>query len=76
MPRLIASGFYPGSLFYAATPTYALDYTCNAWTADAARAAGAAITPAGIVFAGQVMRRARLAAACPLLAELPARAAH
>jgi hypothetical protein len=61
-PRLIARGPDAGSLFYAAKATYSLGYTCNAWTADALRAAGTGLTPAGVVFAGQVMRRARRAA--------------
>ena len=65
-PRLIAPGPYSGSLFYAAAATYTLGYTCNAWTADALRAAGVPVSPAGVVFAGQVMRRARRAASCPL----------
>ncbi len=65
-PRLIAPGTYPGSLFYAATATYTLAHTCNAWTADALRDAGVAVSPGGVVFAGQVMRRARNAALCPI----------
>ncbi len=61
-PRLIALGPYAGSLFYAATPTYSLGYTCNTWTADGLRAAGTAVSPAGVVLAGQVMRRAAICA--------------
>ncbi len=65
-PRLIAAGPYPGSLFYAAAATYRLARTCNAWTAEALRAAGAPVSPAGVILAGQVMRRARQASMCPM----------
>lgn len=64
-PKLIARGPSTGSLFYAASVPYGFDHTCNAWTAEALQAAGIAIRPAGVVFSGQVMGRARRAASCP-----------
>jgi hypothetical protein len=64
-PRLIARGLFPGSLFYAASRGYSLEYDCNAWTAAALRAAGLPVDPAGVVFANGVLRQtARIAAAC------------
>lgn len=65
-PRLIASGTYPGGLFYAATGRYTLGHTCNTWTADALQAAGLPVSGDGVVFAGQAMRRVRAAALCPM----------
>jgi hypothetical protein len=42
-------------VFYAATGTYDLSHTCNTWTAEALRAAGAPVSAAGVVFAGQLL---------------------
>ncbi len=75
-PRLIATGPYRGSRFYAAAATYTLGYTCNTWSADALRAAGTSVRPGGVIFAGQVMRRARRAEVCPLPADGRLAAAH
>ena len=58
-PRRIADGPYPGSLFYATRLTYDLLYTCNSWTAEALAQGGLPITPTGVLFASQVMERAR-----------------
>ena len=58
-PIQLASGPYPGSLFYAASATYSGLYTCNTWTADVERAGGLRVPATGVVFAGQVMGMAR-----------------
>jgi hypothetical protein len=58
----IADGPYPGSLFYASSGTYSGFYTCNTWTADALRVGGLPVSSDGVLFAGQVMDRARRAA--------------
>jgi hypothetical protein len=58
LPRKIGNGFFPGSVFYAARSGYSGLYTCNSWTDDALHAAGLTTGPLGVVFAGQVMRRA------------------
>ncbi len=65
-PRLIDRAPFPGGLFYAATETYTLTHTCNTWAANALRTAGVPVDPDGVVFAGQVMARARQAAQCPM----------
>ena len=51
----IAAGPYPQSVFYASIGTYNLGHTCNTWTAEALHAAGFPVSPAGVVFAGQVL---------------------
>ncbi len=62
-PRLLSAEH--GGLFYAARHGYALDYTCNEWTARALHAAGLPVAPGGIVLAGGVMdQAARLPEAC------------
>ena len=63
LPRPIADGPYPGSELYASPVTYSAFYTCNTWTAQALRQAGLPISPAGILFASQVMDAARRLAA-------------
>jgi len=69
-PRLISVGLFPGSLFYAATHGYAPGYTCNTWSAEALQAAGLAVSPDGVMFAGGVLdQTARLGSAC-LMPEL------
>jgi hypothetical protein len=55
MPRRLGPGPDPQSVFYAATGTYDLSHTCNTWTAEALRAAGAPVSAAGVVFAGQLL---------------------
>ncbi|HYZ32147.1 MAG TPA: DUF2459 domain-containing protein [Crenalkalicoccus sp.] len=61
-PQRIADGPYPGSLFFAATPTYSLAYTCNTWTAEGLQVAGTGVPAAGALLSGQLMQRARAAA--------------
>jgi uncharacterized protein (TIGR02117 family) len=62
MPRRIADGTAPGSVFYAASAPYSAAYTCNTWTADALASAGLPISADGVVLASQVMRLARAVA--------------
>jgi len=57
LPLVIADGPYPGSIFYASSATYDVAYTCNTWTADALYVAGLPVSPDGVVFASQLMRR-------------------
>jgi len=57
--RLAGNGPYPGSLYFASPGTYSAIYTCNTWTADALRAAGLPVEGDGVLFAAQVMNRAR-----------------
>lgn len=57
-PVRIGPGPYPGSLFFAATPTYSLAETCNTWTAAALKEAGLRISDRFVVFASQAIRRA------------------
>jgi uncharacterized protein (TIGR02117 family) len=63
VPAPLASGPYPGSLFYESRGSYALGHTCNTWTAEALHTAGLPIEPGGVLFASQVWRRARQLAA-------------
>jgi hypothetical protein len=70
-PIQLASGPYPGSLFYAAAATYSGLYTCNTWTAEMARAGGVPIPATGVVFAGQVMGMARWIASHQMSLGLP-----
>jgi uncharacterized protein (TIGR02117 family) len=58
-PRPVAAGPEPGSLFFPSSERYDATHTCNTWTAEALHVAGLPIDPAGVVFAGQVMRQAR-----------------
>lgn len=60
--RRMADGPYPGSRFYATSRRYSAAYTCNTWVADALHVAGTGVAPAGILFARQLLRRARTAA--------------
>jgi hypothetical protein len=61
-PVRLGAGPYAGSIFFGATGTYELEYTCNTWTADALRAAGLPIDDA-VVLAGGLMRQVRRVAA-------------
>lgn len=70
-PRLVAPGNFPGSIFYAARSEYTLAHTCNTWVAQALQAAGLPVSPAGVVFSGQVMARAVGAGGCIPLAAMP-----
>jgi uncharacterized protein (TIGR02117 family) len=58
-PHRLAAGPAPGSIFYAATGTYSSSYTCNTWAAEGLRVAGLPVTPAGVVFAGQLTDQLR-----------------
>jgi uncharacterized protein (TIGR02117 family) len=58
VPQEMRPGFYPGSIFYLTETRYAGTRTCNTWTADALRAAGLHIDPAGDIFSGQTMSQA------------------
>lgn len=60
--RRLADGPYPGSRFYATSRRYSAAYTCNTWTADALQVAGTGVTATGVLFAGQLMERARAVA--------------
>lgn len=53
-PVPLGAGPYPGSLFFVATGTYHALYTCNAWTADALRAAGMPL-PGRPLFSGELV---------------------
>jgi hypothetical protein len=57
--RRLAQGPYIGSRFYATSRRYSAAYTCNTWTADALQAAGTGVAAHGVIFAGQVIERAR-----------------
>lgn len=61
VPRAIADGPYPGSLFYASTMTYSGLFTCNTWTAEGLQASGLPIDAPGALFADQVEDQARRA---------------
>lgn len=53
------AGPYAGSVYFLATQKYSAFHTCNTWGAEALRAAGFPVHSAGIIFAGQLWRRAR-----------------
>jgi len=59
MIQSYAPGPYPGSLYFAAIPTYSALHTCNTWAAQALAAAGLPIHSAGVIFAGQLWRQLR-----------------
>ncbi len=62
-PKPYGPGPYPGSLYYAASIPYDAFYTCNTWIAEALRAGGVPVQAAGVLFASEIMREARRAAA-------------
>lgn len=68
-PRLVGPGSYKGALFYDARDGYSLGHTCNTWIAEALHAAGLPVDPYGVIFSGQVMRRAANAASGQCRAE-------
>ncbi len=70
-PRLVAPGNFPGSIFYAARTGYTLAHTCNTWVAQALHAAGLPVSPAGVVFSGQLAARLVDAGGCVPLAAVP-----
>ncbi|HEY0749114.1 MAG TPA: DUF2459 domain-containing protein [Steroidobacteraceae bacterium] len=57
--RVYAPGPYADSVYFAASIKYSALRTCNTWVAQALRAAGLRIHPAGVLFAGQVWSRVR-----------------
>jgi uncharacterized protein (TIGR02117 family) len=57
----LADGPYPGSVFYTAATTYDATYTCNTWAAEALQTGGLEVNASGVLFAEQVMDRARRA---------------
>lgn len=61
-PAWLRDGFYPGSVFYAASRTYDIFNTCNTWTADGLRAAGFPVR-GPVIFAGPLMSQLRQIAA-------------
>jgi uncharacterized protein (TIGR02117 family) len=65
----LAGGPYPGSVFYASATTYDATYTCNTWTAEALEIGGLEVNASGVLFAGQVMDRARHALAAQIQME-------
>jgi uncharacterized protein (TIGR02117 family) len=62
LPVRLRDGFYPGSVFFAASGTYDALATCNTWTATGLRSAGLPVSDA-VIFAGQVMSQVRRTAA-------------
>jgi hypothetical protein len=60
--RRLARGPYVGSRFYATSRRYSAAYTCNTWTAHALQVAGTGVAASGVLFAGQLMDRARTVA--------------
>lgn len=74
--RRLADGPYPGSRFYATSRRYSAAYTCNTWTADALQVAGTGVAASGVLFAGQLMDRARAVARRTGPSEAPAPSAH
>jgi hypothetical protein len=61
LPPPYRAGPYSGSVFYASSVTYDAFDTCNTWVAAALRAGGLPFSPAGTLFASQVMQQARAA---------------
>jgi hypothetical protein len=61
----LGKGPYPNSFFYGSTGHYSIVHTCNTWTLAALQYAGLPVKAAGVLFAGQVDRRARELPACP-----------
>lgn len=59
----LRDGPHAGARYYAAAARYSAAFTCNTWTAALLRAAGLAVDPTGVVFAGQVMAQVRRIAA-------------
>jgi hypothetical protein len=62
-PIKLKDGPFPGRAFYASAAGYWGGYTCNTWTADALDTAGLPIDGNGILFAHQIIDRARAIAA-------------
>ena len=60
-PLRLERGLYGTSWFYAARSRYHLFNTCNTWVTRALSTAGLAVTPAGVITAGEVMRQVKRA---------------
>jgi len=58
-PLRIADGPYPGSVFFASDATYDALHTCNTWTAEILRAGSYPLSTTFVIFADQVMAKAR-----------------
>jgi uncharacterized protein (TIGR02117 family) len=56
-PVRLERGLYGTSWFYAARGRYHLFNTCNTWVARGLSTAGLAVTPDGVITAGEVMRQ-------------------
>jgi uncharacterized protein (TIGR02117 family) len=54
-PRKVANGRRLGSIFYAATGTYSINFTCNTWSAEGLRVGGLPVTPTKTILASQVV---------------------
>ena len=61
-PVVIAPGFRPGGVFFAARRPYSLAYTCNSWTMDVLAAGGLPVRSRGTLTAADAMAQARRAA--------------
>lgn len=59
VPHRLGNGPYLGSSFYSSSGTYSLANTCNTWTAEALHVSGLPVSPAGVVFAHQVVDQVR-----------------
>lgn len=57
LPKELAPGPYPGSLYFSAVPQYSAFHTCNTWAAGALRAAGLPVRSSLVLFAGQLWRQ-------------------
>jgi len=58
-PIRLAPGPFPGSVFYASGATYDLVRTCNTFTAEGLRVAGAPVHASGVILAHQVTDQLR-----------------
>jgi Protein of unknown function (DUF2459) len=58
-----ANGPYEGSVFFESARRYSATFTCNTWAAEVLRAAGIDVDPHGTLFASQLWRQVRTAAA-------------
>ncbi len=61
---VVGSGPYPRSKFFASPGTYDAFHTCNTWTVTALKTAGFPVQPAGVIFAGQVVRQLKKLPVC------------
>jgi hypothetical protein len=59
VPKVLATGPYEGSYYYASTVRYSGLNTCNTWMAAALKAAGLPVHSFGVEFSGQIWRQVR-----------------